>query len=189
LGALVLIAYTNFLAVFVAGFGFFVYVVLYSLWKCRTIYGTAIGSMAGAVPPVVGYCAASNRLDMGAFILFTMLVLWQMPHFLSIAVINLEDYAAANIPVLPVKKGIFRTKIHMMLYISAFIFVTMLLTFFNYTGFKYLMIAAIIGLGWLLLCAKGFKSSDDQAWGCHMFRLSLVMIGAICLAIPLDVYD
>ena len=46
----------------VAAIGFFVYVVLYSLWKCRTIYGTAIGSIAGAVPPVVGYCAVAINL-------------------------------------------------------------------------------------------------------------------------------
>src|SRR5476651_1141745 len=83
LGNLTLLLYTNLLTVFVAGVGFFVYVVLYSLWKCRTIYGTAIGSVAGAIPPVVGYCAVSNHLDAGSLILFAMLVLWQMPHFFS----------------------------------------------------------------------------------------------------------
>ena len=56
-------------------FGFFVYVILYSFWKCHTIYGTAIGSIAGAIPPVVGYCAVSNNIDLGAIILFAVLVL------------------------------------------------------------------------------------------------------------------
>ena len=88
------------MTVFVAGIGFFVYVVLYSLWKCHTIYGTAIGSVAGAVPPVVGYCAVSNHFDAGALILFAMMVLWQMPHFFSIALMHFDDYVAAEIPVL-----------------------------------------------------------------------------------------
>ena len=87
------------------GCGFFVYVVLYSLWKCRTIYGTAIGSIAGAVPPVVGYCAVSNRFDAGAFILFAMMVLWQMPHFFSIALSILTIMSQQKFLYCLLKKG------------------------------------------------------------------------------------
>ena len=98
--------YTNLLTVMVADVGFFVYVVLYSFWKCRTIYGTAIGSIAGAVPPVVGYCAVSNHFDVGALILFTMLVLWQMPHFFAIAAYHFDDYTCScTFPFYRFKKG------------------------------------------------------------------------------------
>lgn len=187
IGNLILFLFTNFITVMVAAAGFFVYVLLYSLWKCRTIYGTAIGSIAGAVPPVVGYCAVSNHFDAGALILFMMLVLWQMPHFFSIALYHFDDYAAAGIPVLPVEKGIQRTKIHMVLYILTFIAAAMMLTVFNYTGYAYLIATALMGLLWLGLCIKGFKSEDDQLWGKNMFRLSLMMIGTICLMIPLDI--
>lgn len=187
IGILTLLTYTNLLTAFVAGIGFFVYVVLYSLWKSRTIYGTAIGSIAGAVPPVVGYCAASDQFDMGAFILFTMMVLWQMPHFFAIATYHFDDYAAAGIPVLPVIKGMFQTKIHMVLYILGFIFAAIMLTFFNYTGYLYLFVSTSIGLAWLCLCLSGFKSRDDQVWGCQMFRLSLLLIASICLVIPFDI--
>lgn len=183
----ILCMYTNMLAVAIANVGFFVYVLIYSLWKGRTIYGTAIGSIAGAVPPVVGYCAVSNHFDAGALILFFMLVLWQMPHFFAIAIYHLKDYSAAGIPLLPVLKGVFRTKIHMLLYISAFIFTSTLLTFFNYTGIFYLIIALSIGIAWFLLGIRGFSSNDSEVWGCQMFRLSLVLISAICFVIPLDV--
>jgi protoheme IX farnesyltransferase len=186
-GHLILFLFTNLLTVCVAALGFFVYVVLYSIWKCHTIYGTAIGSVAGAVPPVVGYCAVSNQFDLGAFILFMMLILWQMPHFFSIAMYNLEDYTAAKIPVLPVIKGIFRTKIHMVLYILAFIPVAMMLTYFEYTGYIYLFITVAIGIAWLGLCIKGFNNTNHHLWGQQMFRVSLVMISAICIAIPLDI--
>lgn len=186
-GFLILSLYTTLVAVFVAGIGFFVYVVLYSFWKCRTIYGTAIGSIAGAVPPVVGYCAVSNQFDLGAFILFMMLVLWQMPHFFSITLYHFDDYVKAKIPVLPVEKGIFRTKIHMVLYIICFIFTAMMLTYFNYTGYLYLIVATSIGLSWLWLCLKGFQSTNNHLWGRNMFRLSLVLIGSICCMISLDI--
>jgi heme o synthase len=188
IGNLILFLYTNLLTVAVAGIGFFVYVVLYSLWKCRTIYGTAIGSIAGAVPPVVGYCAVSNHFDVGALILFAMMVLWQMPHFFSIAMYHFEDYVSAGIPVLPVKKGIMRTKIHMVLYITGFLLVATMLTFFNYTGYIYLIVTLSMGATWLGLCLQGFKSENDQVWGKHMFRLSLLLIIAICMVIPFDIY-
>jgi protoheme IX farnesyltransferase len=187
IGNLILFLYTNLLTVLVAGIGFFVYVVLYSIWKCHTIYGTAIGSIAGAIPPVVGYCAASNHFDAGAMILFMMLVLWQMPHFFAIAMYHFEDYAAANIPVLPVIKGSLRTKVHMVLYIVGFILTAALLTFFNYTGYLYLTVTITLSLLWLALCLQGFKSHNDQQWGRLMFQLSLVIITAICFVIPLDV--
>lgn len=186
LGHALLYFYTNLLTVLVAAFGFFVYVILYSLWKSRTIYGTAIGSVAGAVPPVVGYCAVKNEFDVGAMILFLMLVLWQMPHFFSIAIFHSEDYTAANIPVLPIKKGILRTQIHMVLYISAFLMTALMLTVYHYTGFIYLAITASASLTWLGLCLRGFRSEDPQKWGGSMFRLSLITITAICLVIPFD---
>lgn len=186
LGNVILLTYTNLLTLFVADFGFFVYVVLYSVWKSRTIYGTAIGSIAGAIPPVVGYCAVSNRFDLGALILFTILVLWQMPHFFSIALYHLDDYTAAQLPLLPIQKGAWRTKIHMLFYIIAFIFASMMLTLFHYTGYAYLIVVCMLGFAWLALCLKGFKSDNDQQWGRQMFHLSLVIITVMCIVIPLD---
>src|SRR6202040_4019316 len=118
-----------------------VYVVLYSFWKYRSSLATLVGSIAGAVPPVVGYCSVSNRFDTGAVLFFLILVLWQMPHFFSIAMYRLQDYSAAAIPVLPIKKGNHRTKVHMVFYILGFIMVAILLTVFGYTGYSYLIVA------------------------------------------------
>lgn len=186
-GNLILVFYTNFLTLLIANIGFFVYVCVYSMWKCRTIYGTAIGSISGGVPPLVGYCAASNQFDVGAMILFAIMVLWQMPHFFSIAMYRLDDYAAASIPVLPVKKGARTTKQRMVLYIIGFIIATLLLTLFDYTGYIYFLIATVLGTAWLWLCLKGFKSSNDKLWARRMFRLSLVIITALSITIPFDV--
>lgn len=187
IGILILVFYTNYIAVLVASAGFFIYVVLYSFWKSRTTYATAIGSIAGAVPPVVGYCAVSHQFDLGAALLFMILVLWQMPHFFSIAMYRLNDYSAASIPVLPVRKGSHATKVRMLLYIIAFMIATLMLIAFGYTGYAYLITAVVLGFAWLYLCIKGFKSDNDKLWARNMFRLSLVIITLLCIMISVDV--
>lgn len=186
-GILILGLYTNLLAVLVAATGFFVYVVLYSFSKYLTTLGTVIGSIAGAVPPVVGYTAVSNSLDLGAAIFFLILVLWQMPHFFAIALYRLDDYTAADIPVLPVKKGITVTKIQMLLYIIAFTLAASLLTFYGYTGYTYLLITLLLSITWLWMSIQGFKTENDTLWARKMFLFSLIVITGISLAIPLDV--
>ena len=186
-GSLILGLLVNILSLGFALFGFFVYVILYSFSKTRTIHGTLVGSMAGAVPPVVGYCAVSNRFDLCALILFTMMTLWQMPHFFAIAIYRFKDYAAASIPVLPIKKGMYNTKVQMMLYILAFTGVTSMLSIFNYTGMEYLTVATILGSIWLGLCIKGFNCDSDTRWARKMFLFSIVIVMTLSLMIPLSV--
>lgn len=186
LGFTLLYIFTNHLALLTAIAGFVIYVLIYSLWKSRTVYGTAIGSLAGAVPPVVGYVAASGIIDWGAILLFALLVLWQMPHFFAIALMHLDDYQKAGVPVLPLVHGIQRTKIHMAIYILLFIPVALLFTALGYTGNFYLVVTCILSLGWLIFSLKGFNQKDDLAWSRKMFQLSLVVIGAICLIMPFD---
>ncbi len=182
-GMTILAYATNLFAVSAAALGFFVYVVLYSLWKTRSGYATLVGSIAGAVPPVVGYAAAKGTLDTGALILFAILVLWQMPHFFSIAMFRLDDYTSASIPVLPVEKGNHTTKIHMVLYILAFMIASATLMLLGYTSATYLVITTLLGLAWLVLGFKGFRCKNDKVWARQMFRLSLVIITALSAAI------
>lgn len=186
IGVSILGIFTNLLTVFVAFTGFFVYLVLYAFWKYRSFYGTLVGSIAGAVPPVVGYCAVSNRFDVAAFILFMILLLWQMPHFFAIAIYHLKDYSAASIPVLPIQRGIPITKVHMLLYIIAFTFTALMLSILGYTGSAYLIIVALLGMSWLALCAYGFNNSNDIQWARKMFVYSLVVIMTLCVTITLD---
>ena len=185
IGNLVLYLLTNLLTVLVADGAFLIYVFVYGFCKTRTIYGTAIGSLAGAAPPVVGYCASKGHLDAAALILFAMMVLWQMPHFWAIAVFRLDDYTAAGIPILPVKKGILRTKIETLFYVFAFIFSSFLLTLFGFTGSIYLIVMIAAGSLWLGMWFKRFKSSP-AIWGLSMFRQSLFSFVCMCLAIAVD---
>ncbi|NGX50445.1 MAG: Protoheme IX farnesyltransferase [Chlamydiae bacterium] len=187
LGTLILALFTNLITVMVALIGVIVYVALYSLSKYRTVYGTLIGSIAGATPPVVGYCAVTGQFDLAALILFTMIVMWQMPHFYAIAIYRLEDYARGSIPIYPIKKGILATKIQMLLYIVAFIAASSLLTLLGYTGYAYLTLVTLLGAVWLYLALKGFKCANDQHWARKMFIFSLLIVTALSVAIPFSV--
>jgi heme o synthase len=183
-GALAL--WTNWLTVAVAVAGWIAYVVLYSLWaKRKTVYGTAVGSIAGAVPPVVGYVAAAGRLDLGAALLFIILALWQMPHFFAIGIYRQPDYAAAHIPILPVKRGLRTTKITMVIYIALFIAATILLFTFGYAGIFYLIVAVILGAVWLSRGLLGFQIPNstnendvkkNARWARQMFFTSLIVL-------------
>lgn len=184
-GAALLYLYTPPLALWVALFGFLFYVVFYSLGKAKTSYATLIGSVAGAVPPVVGYSAASGRFDGGAFLLFLMLVFWQMPHFFAIAILHLEDYRAAALPVLPLQKGIGATKQQMVCYLAAFIATNLLLTLGGYTGWLYGTLALAMGVVWMALAVRGFWAKEERLWARQMFHWSLVTITVLSLALLL----
>lgn len=182
-GFTVLLIYTNLIASCTAAVAFIVYVALYSFWKYRTSFATLVGSVSGAMPPVIGYTAVSDRIDSGACLLFLILVLWQMPHFFSIALYRKQDYVAANIPVLPVKSGNQKTKIQMFLYILFFILVSLMLIPLKDLGVSYIYTVSLLGAAWLLLGLLGFKTENDTRWARQMFRLSLVVIIGLCASI------
>lgn len=179
-GFAVLILFNNLLTALVALLGFVFYVLMYSLWwKRYAPAGTVIGAIAGATPPVVGYCAATNRLDVAALILFLILVTWQMPHFFAIAIRREEDYAAAHIPVTPVVYGVDRTKSSMLIYIVEFALAASLLFVFGYEGYVYLAIVGVLVLVWVVMCARGFWISgkeQNKKWALGMFFVSLIIL-------------
>ena len=101
-GLLVLAAGVNALAAGVAFATLVSYAAVYTPLKRRTSFATVIGAIPGALPPVIGWAAATNALSQGAWVLFGIVFLWQLPHFLAIAWMYREDYARAGFPMLPV---------------------------------------------------------------------------------------
>lgn len=188
IGVASLLLFTNILTLGVALFGYFFYVVVYGIWKRRSVYGTVVGSISGAVPPVVGYVAVSNNLDLGAWLLFLVLVCWQMPHFYAIATYRSREYAAASIPVLPLVMGKRTAKLHIMSYIVAFIVTSSLLTVFGYTGYAYFAVMMFLGLTWLSRGVKGLKAEDDDRWARKMFGFSLLVLMGWCIMLSINAW-
>ena len=174
-GFIILGLYTNFLTLCLGVMAYFVYIVPYGIAKRRSVHGTAVGSVAGALPPVAGYCAVTNNLDGGALLLLLLLVFWQMPHFYAIAMFRYKDYKAAGLPVLPVKKGTMAAKIQILLYIVAFTVTGSLFTVTGYTNVIFLVVIMGLGLSWLYKGVQGFSALDDKKWARGMFFYSLIV--------------
>ena len=177
----------NALAALFGLIGFIIYVGFYSLYlKRKSVHGTLVGSLSGAMPPVIGYCAVSNSFDLAALILLVMFSLWQMPHSYAIAIFRFNDYLAASIPVLPVKRGILVAKKHILWYIVAFLAATLMLTIGGYAGMSYMAVAAAMGMYWLYMAWTGYKAVDDRLWARKLFVFSIFTITALSVMMSLD---
>ncbi|MGE3955008.1 MAG: heme o synthase [Parachlamydiales bacterium] len=183
IGFAILTLFTNRITLLLALGGFLIYVLLYTLGKYRSPYSTHVGSLAGAVPPLVGYTTLSGHLDLAALLLLTLMALWQMPHFYAIAMYRVDDYAAASIPVLPVKRGMRATKIQIIIYTIAFAAASSFFFSFGYRGYPYLIVAVALGIGWVALALLGLKAPDDKRWARQIFIFSLATIVALSATI------
>lgn len=172
---------TNLLTLLVTFIGFFGYAVIYSIFlKRRSVLSTPIGAIAGAVPPVAGYCAVTNQFDMGAVLAFLILFLWQMPHFYAITIYRIKDFAAASLPVLPLRKNIYYTQIMMLVYILLYTIITLLPTLYGYTNYLYFGMALFLGLIWFILGIAGLKTQDNKIWARKMFIFSIINLTLLC---------
>ncbi|WP_151737192.1 heme o synthase [Paenibacillus tengchongensis] len=170
----VLFAFSGVLAGLFGIVGMLVYVVIYTLWLKRTsTWSTSVGAISGAMPPVIGYVAVTGRVDLGAWLLFAMLFLWQPPHFWALGIRRKEEYRAAGFPLLPVVKGVRRTKLQMIPYVALLLPVPVLMYMYDYAGIFYLVISAALSLAWLYLTVSGFKAKDDDAWAKKNFFFSI----------------
>ncbi|MEI7025412.1 heme o synthase [Paenibacillus sp. y28] len=167
--------------------GLFVYVWVYTAWLKRTsTFSTSIGAIAGAVPPVIGYCAVTQTLDAGALILFLIMFLWQPPHFWALAIRRKEEYAAAGFPLLPVVKGNFETKLHMIRYTVMLVPVSLMLYLYNYVGLIYLAVATVLGMTWVVMSFMGFKTKDDVTWAKKNFVFSINYLTILFIVMVID---
>lgn len=186
LGLALLFFVNNPLAAAIALFGHFAYVVFYGYMKRKTVHGTVAGSVSGAVPPVVGYVAVTNSLDIGALLLFLVLVCWQMPHFYAVSMFRAKDYVAAGIPVLSVVKGMRAAKLYILSYTIPFTIAALLLTVFGYTGITYFAVMALFGLWWFGTGIRSFHTAKDSAWAGKMFGISLYGLIIFSVMISID---
>jgi len=147
------------------------YVVLYSMWsKRRHVGNTIVGSISGAIPPLIGWAAVEPALGAGALALFLIMFAWQPPHFYALAMRRTEEYRAAGIPMLPVVKGFDRTKKSIIAWILLLFPLPFLL---SGLGNWFIILATLLNAGWLYFGIRGFKTEDNLKWATKMFIYSL----------------
>lgn len=176
-GVAILALWVNWLVVGIGVFGFVVYVWLYGAFsKRRSIHGTLVGSISGAMPILAGYCAVSGQFDAAAILVFLALFFWQFPEFYSIAIYRQKEYAAAKVPVMSVVKGVKVTKVQIFIYTILFVISALLLTPLGYTGWIYFAGMGLIGLYWVWLGAQGLRAKNSDAWARRMFHFALTVL-------------
>ncbi|AMA73412.1 MULTISPECIES: heme o synthase [Aneurinibacillus] len=161
------------LAAFLGFLGLFFYIVPYTMWsKRRTIYNTEIGSISGAMPPLIGWAAIYPDVTHPAILgLFVITIIWQMPHFYAIAIRKHNEYKAAKVPMLPVVKGVKRTYIQTNIYLIILIAISFL---FGSLSLGLMLVALLLSVIWLILSIFGYKKMDSEKWAKSMFIYSLL---------------
>jgi protoheme IX farnesyltransferase len=166
------------LAAALAALTLFTYLAIYTPLKRHTPFATLVGAVPGALPPVIGWAAAQRSLEGGAFVLFAIVFLWQVPHFLAIAWLYRDDYARAGFPMLPVldAEGAFTAR-QTVVHSVALLLVS--LAAVRLGGPVYLLGALLLGV-LLTLFALRLLSSRDLAAARGLFLASVVYLPALC---------
>ena len=169
----ILAFFVNPLTAWVALGGYIYYAVLYTIvLKRHSVHNIVIGGGAGAVPPLVGWAAATGSLNWSALLLFAIIFYWTPPHFWALALIRKKDYANAGVPMLPVVSGDQETKRQILIYTIIMVVLSLLPTPIGMMGFTYLVLAALLGLIFLAYVLR-LMGNDTTAtrWGLYRFSL------------------
>ena len=182
----VLASFVNSLAALLSLAGIVYYVILYSVWlKKATVQNIVIGGGAGAIPPLVGYAAATGNLDLTAWILFAIIFMWTPPHFWALAIVRMKDYANAGVPMMPVVRGEMETRRQILVYTIELVIVTLLLPILNLAGTVYLVSSLVLG-GALLYAAWAVWKHGGNKLAWRMYKWSSSYLVFIFLAIMID---
>ena len=187
-GLAILYALVNPLTMWLTLGTFLGYAVIYTvLLKPATPQNIVIGGASGAMPPVLGWAAVTGDVPPEALLLFLIIFVWTPPHFWSLALFRRDEYAKAQLPMLPVTHGVHYTQVMIVLYTVALVAVTMMPYALRMSGLPYLVAALALGAVFLRYAVRLYVAySDDLARA--MFRFSIVYLAALFSALLLDHY-
>jgi protoheme IX farnesyltransferase len=153
--------------------------------KKATVQNIVIGGGAGAIPPMVGWAAATGHLSLAAWILFLIIFMWTPPHFWALAIVRKTDYERAGVPMLPVIKGEKVTRTQILIYTLILVGVSLLLPLIRATGTIYLFSAIVLGFLLIFAAWRVWKIPGNKvAW--TMYRWSSMYLAFIFLALMID---
>jgi protoheme IX farnesyltransferase len=177
----------NPLSAWLALAGFLFYIFIYTVWLKRSSpLNIVIGGAAGAFPPLVGWAAMTNQIDLAAIYLFAIVFYWTPPHFWALALIKQADYAKAGIPMLPVVKGEHHTKLQMLGYTLLLIPLTLLPALSGHQGIFYAVAALLLGGRLLWYCVRLLKEPGVTGTAWKMYRYSLLYLALLFVAMGID---
>jgi protoheme IX farnesyltransferase len=176
----------NMTAALLAMSGLLGYVFVYTLWlKPLTPQNIVIGGAAGAVPPLVGWAAATGHLDAAAFYLFAIVFYWTPPHFWALALLIKDEYARTGIPMLPVVDGEAETRRQILLYSWLLLPITALPLAAGLFGTVYAGVAGVLGALLVWLAVRLYKRADRRS-AALLFHYSLAYLALLFVAMAID---
>ena len=162
------------------------YVLAYTPLKARTSLSMLVGAVPGALPPLMGWTAVTGQIDAGGYVLFAILFLWQIPHFIAIALFRKDEYAAAGLKSVPLERGDDSSRLQIVLYLVALVPMTLLPFQLRIAGGWYLGVAVVLGLSFLGLGAMGLFRQLGRTWARQTFLFSLLYLAGLFAALMLD---
>jgi protoheme IX farnesyltransferase len=182
----IMVAFVNMLAALLTLAGIIYYVLLYSVFlKKTTVQNIVIGGGAGAIPPLVGWAAATGSLNVPSLFLFAIVFMWTPPHFWALAIVRSKDYARAGVPMLPVVRGNAETRKQILIYTVELVALTLLIPVFGLGGGIYFILAVLLGI-WLLMAAWKVWKVDGNKVAWKMYRYSSMYLAFIFAALMVD---
>ena len=162
------------------------YVWIYTPMKRQSAVALFVGAVPGAMPPLMGWTVATGHLDAPGLVLFAILFLWQIPHFLAIAIYRAQDYKQAGFKVLPLAISAFGTRLHIMTFSIGLVFASILLLPMHVAGVRYAVAASLLGavfVGWAI---AGFRRTAATRWARSLFLMSIVYLTLLFVALIVD---
>jgi protoheme IX farnesyltransferase len=168
------------------GLAFVSYVAIYTPMKRTSAAALFVGAVPGALPPLMGWTAVTGHIDAGALALFGILFLWQIPHFLAIAIYRSDDYGRAGFEILPLSIGDRPTRVVIVLSSAALVATSLVLGPLHVAGTAYSAIAALLGVGFIAWGLLGLRQAATRLWARSLFFASLVYLTLLFVALIVD---
>ncbi len=159
------------------------YVLVYTPMKRLSPWALEVGAIPGAIPPLMGWTAATGSLSLPGWFLFGILFFWQIPHFLAIAIYLEDDYRRGGFKVFSVTRGKLQAARRLAVYTVALVAVSLLAQPLKLAGVAYTAAAAILGAGFLILARRGLTGPVEGAWARKTMLYSIVWLAALMLSL------
>ena len=185
-GSSLLLYFSNLLTLLITTFGFIFYSLVYTIYlKWATPQNIVIGGLSGALPPLIGWTAVTNEVSLLPLILVLVIFLWTPPHFWPLAIDRINEYEKEGVPMMPIAKGVTRTKKEMVVYAILLLGASLAPFFYNLTGYFYLISTTLLNLYFIYLCISYLDDKDNQL-SMKIFNFSVRYMFLFFLATYID---
>jgi heme o synthase len=162
------------------------YVLAYTPLKQHSQFALHVGAIPGAIPPLLGWTAATARIDAAGIVLFSIMFLWQIPHFIAIALFLKQDYARAGLVVTPNVTGELASRHTIIRWIFALVAASLLLVPLGLAGHGYLVAAAILGAIFFIWGCYGLRAGTGNRWAKSLFAVSIIYLTLLFAALAIN---